>query len=756
MRILNKILYRLFVCILFLACFSSVNFEAYCAPVEKTETKVEKSNDTCRYPDYCKEYIGNDRFEKFNRKMFNFNAKLNKFILRPVHVIWASIVPKYGMDRIQYAYKNIEYPKRLVSSLLQRDFKAAKVETARFLTNSTIGLGGMFDPAKSLFKMEPMEEDIEQGLSKCKVKRGPFLVLPVLSATTPRALLGRAIETGLDPTTYVAAPVAALVKMGLFINRTAFMQPLTVFLERTYADPYDITRKLYGIENYIKSFNLDRKDVLEAENKLMNEIVDTVKNDEPILADSKTESILEDKMEKKEPELEIQKDVKANINEEAEKEELLISGESENKVDENIDIIDKIATNDTLKGNAFEDEAPLQEAIQSKAELEADIILDNYNPQSPVVDSMRTALFDLPGVDESIWSELSIWNRSFSKRIKTGSIELTPERDKYKYRYIMQKDKSAPVAILYPSIGEGIMSSHSVLFAKLFYDAGYSVIIQGSHFHFEFLKSMPEGYRPGLPQNDVEKLQLATTKIVEDLEDKYDTKLGKKVLMGTSFGALATLFMGDFEEHHNKTLGIEKYISVNPPVELVYALKALDKNNDEWNKNPDNLKHRTAVTAAKILDLVKKNDEGDIKIETLPFSDYEGKLITSFILRQKLSDIVFAIENDKKTDKVALYRTINNMSFYDYANKYLAGNNGKSINDYNYAASLYSVSDYLKRNNNYKIYHTLDDYLTNKNQLKKLREYTGKNTVLISNGAHLGFLYREEFLNDFKKEIALK
>ena len=214
--------------------------------------------------------------------MFNFNAKLNKFILRPVHVIWASIVPKYGMDRIQYAYKNIEYPKRLVSSLLQRDFKAAKVETARFLTNSTIGLGGMFDPAKSLFKMEPMEEDIEQGLSKCKVKRGPFLVLPVLSATTPRALLGRAIETGLDPTTYVAAPVAALVKMGLFINRTAFMQPLTVFLERTYADPYDITRKLYGIENYIKSFNLDRKDVLEAENKLMNEIVDTVKNDEPI------------------------------------------------------------------------------------------------------------------------------------------------------------------------------------------------------------------------------------------------------------------------------------------------------------------------------------------------------------------------------------------------------------------------------------------------------------------------------------------
>ncbi len=79
--------------------------------------------------------------------------------------------------------------------------------------------------------------------------------------------------------------------------------------------------------------------------------------------------------------------------------------------------------------------------FKSIPELEADIVLDDYNPQSPVVDSMRTALFNLPGVDESIWSELSIWNRSFSKRIRTGAIELTPDRQKYKYRYIMQKRK---------------------------------------------------------------------------------------------------------------------------------------------------------------------------------------------------------------------------------------------------------------------------------------------------------------------------
>lgn len=734
----NKIIASILAC--FVIQFVSpafVELPAYCA---ETETQ------TCRYPDYCKEYIGKDKFEKFNRKMFNFNAKLNKYALRPIHVVWASIMPKYGMDRIQSAYHNIEYPKRLVSSLLQRDFKAAKNETVRFLANSTIGLGGMYDPAKRFFKIEPMEEDIEQALCKCKVKRGPFLVLPIINATTPRALAGRLIETGLDPTTYVASPIAALVKMGLFINRTSFMQPLSIYMERTYADPYDIARKLYGMENYIKNSNLDRKEILDIESKIIEEV--TVDNGEALMAATGENSSFLGEGEV----LEIPKEKEEN--KVAESELLEVSGEiaEENKND---DSDDKIATNEVLKGGAYTDDT-LKEAIQSTLqELKPDIVLENFNPQTPVVDSMRTALFDLPGIDESIWSELSIWNRSFSKRIKTSSIELTPDREKYKYRYIMQKDKSSPVAILYPSIGEGIMSHHSVVLAKLFYDAGYSVIIQGSHFHWEFIKSMPQDYKPGLPSRDAEQLKIATGKIIDSLENKYESKFSKKVLLGTSFGAVTTLFVADKENKEN-TLGIDKYISINPPVELMFALKELDKNNDSWNKNPSNLKHKTAVTAAKILKLVQQKDEPDFKLESLPFSDYEGKLITGFILRQKLSDLIYTIENDKKTDKAALYESINNMSFNDYAQKYLIKDKNKTIDNLAYEASLHSISKYLKNNSNYKIYHTMDDYFANKGQLRKLKEYTGKNTVLISNGGHLGYLYRQEFIDELKKDIELR
>ena len=64
--------------------------------------------ENCKYPDYATMYVGEDKYEKFNRKMFNLNTKLNKYIARPVHILWSSVMPKYGMDRIKNAYNNIE------------------------------------------------------------------------------------------------------------------------------------------------------------------------------------------------------------------------------------------------------------------------------------------------------------------------------------------------------------------------------------------------------------------------------------------------------------------------------------------------------------------------------------------------------------------------------------------------------------------------------------------------------------------------
>lgn len=680
-----------------LAVLLCLNFN----PSKASPTQESQS----KYPDYAHEYLGKDRCENFNRKMFVFNSKLNKFVLRPVHTVWESVMPKYGAERLQNAYSNIEYPKRLVSSLIQKDFKTSKNETVRFLTNTTIGLGGLYDPAKRFLQIEQSSEDMEQALAKCKVKSGPFLVIPILTATSPRNIAGRILDTSLNPSSYVATPVAAIVKAGLMVNRTAYLQPLFKMVESTYADPYEIAKKLYGIQGYIQNANLDRTPPPE---KTMNVF-------ENETAPEKEENILK---------------VKNLLNTE---EEVTLK-------------------TDVLKGGAHTDKIILKEKPQ---DLNADLMLPNYNPQNPVVDSMRTALFDLPRINDSIWNDLSVWNRCFSKKIKTSSVNISEGRDDYKFRYILQKAENSPVAIIYPSIGEGITSYHSVVLAKLFYDQGYSVVIQGSHFQWEFVKSMPEDYKPGIPAEDAKCLQQLTSRILTALETNHHRKFNGKVVIGTSFGAMTTLFLAEQESREN-TMDITKYISINPPIELIYAMKQIDDNTREWDKDPSDLKHRVAVTAAKVIQVTHIKNAIDSNIQSLPFNEDEAKLITGFIMHQKLSDLIFTIENGSKTKKSDIYQTINNMDYNDYAQKYLLNDKNRTPESLSQEASLYSIADYLQNNENYKIYHTLDDYLVNTKQLRQLKKYAKDKAVLISNGSHLGFLYRQEFIDELKKDIRLK
>lgn len=672
-----------------------------------------------KYPNYSIEFLGKDNWENFNRKIFNFNLKLNKYAIRPIHILWASLIPQYGMDRIKSVTNNIEYPIRLMSSLIQKDFEASKNETIRFFTNTTLGFGGMFDAANKLFHIEPTNENMEQALAGCKLKSGRFFVCPILSFTTPRGLLGKLLDTALNPCSYIATPILAMIKACFTINSTSYYQNAIKLVEATFADPYEIAKMIFGIENYVKCANLDRIDV---RNSLfvpysVNEAEKTVKTP---------------KFEEK---------------------SIIMKQKSADDIVK-IEVSSEIVTPDLLYGGAIKDDC-LKNYSAENFKLVPDIILNGYNPQTPVIDSMRTALFENPEVSKSIWNGLSIWNRSFANKIKTSKIIVTDGKSPYTYHYILQKHTStSPLAIIYPSIGEGINSTHSVLWAKLFYDAGYSVIIQGSHFQWEFVKSMPDGYAPGIPAVDAQKLRLVTSKIIDELSDKYKYNFQNKVIVGTSLGALATLFVGAAEYKHN-TLGDVRYISICPPIELLYAIKQIDKNSEDWQKSSDDFKQKVAQTASKVMKLYETKADYNSEINNLPFDENEAKLITGFLMHQKLSDLIFTLENSSNSRVNSdVYFSINNMGFMDYTEKYILKENEK-FEDITYDTSLYSITDFLENSENYKIYHSVNDYLTTAAQVKRLKSFAKDKLILFDNGAHLGFLYRKEFLDDLNQSISL-
>ena len=631
---------------------------------------TEEIKPQSRYPDYSYEFVGRDKCEGFNRKIFIFNTKLNKWVVKPLNIVWASVMPKYGMDKIQNAYTNLEFPIRFVSCLLQKDFKTSRKEALRFITNTTLGVGGLYDPAKDKFHIEPRQEDMGQALAHFKkIKSGPYLVLPIIPTGCVRDHVGKLLDCPLNPTSYVIGPVALVAKSVAVINKTTCLQPLFKTIDYTYADPYEITKKLTGVDRYIKNNNLDRREVLQ------------------------------------------ERDISQDL----------------------VKISNMPAT------------------LVSNPELKADMELKEYNPQTPTIDCMRTALWHDHSVNDSKWSELSVWNKCFCKKINTGSVNIDPKHPNYKYRYILQENKKAPLAIIYPSIGEGIMSYHSAVLAKMFYDKGYSVVIQGSSFQWEFVKSMPDNYKPGFPGIDAQYLKLVTSKIINNLETKKACKFDKKVLIGTSFGAMTTMFIAASEEKEN-TLGITKYISICPPVEILFALSQIDKYSQEWNTNPGDIKMRIAITAEKVLQVSQECTRKEFK--SLPFSEAESKLILGFIMKQKLTDLLFTLEKGSTSKKSDIYQKINDLSFDDYAKKYLLVQEYKTPELLSYDTSMYSMADFLKRNDNYKIYHALDDYYVNSEQLVWLKKQTDNKSVFFNNGSHLGFLYRKEFLDELRKDIA--
>lgn len=688
--------------LIFLICFVGYNL-GVCA-------------EELKFPDYAYEFLGPDKHENYNRKMFNFDLGLNKYVIRPIHVLWASILPQYVMDRIYGVSNNIEYPIRLVSSLVQKDFHNAGNETKRFFINTTIGLAGMFDPAKRLLKIEKSTDNMDKAFSRRNIKPGAYFVAPVIAFTTVRGLFGRVFDMALNPSTYIATPLLAIIKAGIMINRTSYLQSIVNMVESTFADPYELTEKAFGIDGYIKKNNMDRVDI-RAQLRVSDEEV------------AKEQQAQHEKLAEENPNNvkiilpDAQKNVSAKIMNNG---KTLVKGEMPDVLETKLGLTNVV--------------------------IDPDLHLPHYAPQSPVVDSMRTTLFVIPDATKSIWNEMSLWNRSFANRIKTSTITFFDGRAPYTYRYILQKDKNAPLAIIYPSTGDSAKAPHPIMFAKIFYDAGYSVLIHGNPFQWEFVQSMPDDYRPGVPPKDAYMMRSSTTRIIDTLQKKYNCQFGNKVVLGTSLSGLAILFMAEQESKEN-TLGNTQYIAICPPIDLIYSMKVVDEYAEDWMNFRDELKQKVAFASAKAVKLYQSRKDLDFTVNHLPFTEEEGKLFTSFVMHQKLSDVVFTIEKAPKNKKSGIYNTIYKMGFSDYMEKYILPTEQDNLKDPQKGFGLVAISDYLTTGTNYKIYHSRNDYLINRVQLKQLKKMSGNKLTIIDNGAHLGFLYRPEFIFELSKTV---
>ena len=140
----------------------------------------------------------NDPFESLNRGVFWFNDIVDRFFLDRISEMYKGVVPEFMRQRVGYVLRNLSEPIVLTNNILQGEMGDAEDTLRRFLINSTVGVGGIFDVSTDL-EIPYKKEDFGLTLAAWGVESGPYLVLPILGPSNLRDTLGRIGDYSIDP-----------------------------------------------------------------------------------------------------------------------------------------------------------------------------------------------------------------------------------------------------------------------------------------------------------------------------------------------------------------------------------------------------------------------------------------------------------------------------------------------------------------------------------------------------------------------------
>jgi phospholipid-binding lipoprotein MlaA len=144
----------------------------------------------------------NDPLEPMNRYFFELNFALDELVLKPLASWYNLLLPTPVERSVHNVLVNLDAPLVLGNDLLQGNGKRAGVTFKRFLVNSTLGVGGLFDVA-SKFGLKYHDTDFGVTFGVWGIKEGPYLVLPLLGPSNPRDGVGLGVTSVADPWFYV-------------------------------------------------------------------------------------------------------------------------------------------------------------------------------------------------------------------------------------------------------------------------------------------------------------------------------------------------------------------------------------------------------------------------------------------------------------------------------------------------------------------------------------------------------------------------
>ena len=197
-----------------------------------------------------------DPFYHWNKFWFGFNHLFYSGLMRPFAKGYAFIVPSMVRKGLSNAYQNFIFPIRFANALLQLNFTKASKEFGRFMINTTLGVGGLMDVAKSDPNLQPGNEDFGQTLGFWGIGDGFYIVWPFLGPSSARDSVGLAGDAVANPLFWIFGPWAIqgednpwflsyVVKAGDVFNNLPGTLETYDSVTKPAVDPYSAIKDAY-------------------------------------------------------------------------------------------------------------------------------------------------------------------------------------------------------------------------------------------------------------------------------------------------------------------------------------------------------------------------------------------------------------------------------------------------------------------------------------------------------------------------------
>jgi phospholipid-binding lipoprotein MlaA len=188
-----------------------------------------------------------DPWENSNRKVFAFNQGFDRWVLYPLMRGYTLITPEFLRKGLRNFFRNINQPVVLVNDAFQLEWTDATVTVGALVVNTTVGIGGLFEPAKHM-GMPRHYSDFGQTLALAGAESGPYIMIPIAGPTTVRDGSGAVVDIFLRPATWVfgIGTVILIYRGGEgFVTLEEHYETLRE-LERSSVDFYSVLHAAYS------------------------------------------------------------------------------------------------------------------------------------------------------------------------------------------------------------------------------------------------------------------------------------------------------------------------------------------------------------------------------------------------------------------------------------------------------------------------------------------------------------------------------